>query len=255
MVDEDTARRYLGRQSYFAEVAERTDRPGVVTGLVWTPVGGDIIFIEATKMPGGKGFMLTGQLGEVMRESARAALSYVRSEAAALGIAPNFFNGIDLHLHVPAGAIPKDGPSAGIAMATALASLLTGRPVRDDVAMTGEITLRGRVLPIGGLKEKVLAAHRAGIRTVIMPQRNEADLDEVPAELRSEMTFVPVERIEQVLDAALRPEPVEPPVQAVDGRAAPVREGMEEGVHIIDASTDVPEEDPADAPPVPAREN
>ena len=255
VVDEDTARRYLGRQSYFAEVAERTDRPGVVTGLVWTPVGGDIIFIEATKMPGGKGFMLTGQLGEVMRELARAALSYVRSEAAALGIAPNFFNGIDLHLHVPAGAIPKDGPSAGIAMATALASLLTGRPVRDDVAMTGEITLRGRVLPIGGLKEKVLAAHRAGIRTVIMPQRNEADLDEVPAELRSEMTFVPVERIEQVLDAALRPEPVEPPVQAVDGRAAPVREGMEEGVHIIDASTDVPEEDPADAPPVPAREN
>src|SRR5262245_3185768 len=173
VVDADKAREYLGKRRFFAEVSERIDRPGIVTGLVWTPVGGDIIFIEATAMPGSKGFALTGQLGDVMKESARAALSWVRAEAEGLGVDPSFYENHDIHMHVPAGAIPKDGPSAGIAMTTALVSLLTGRPVRDSLAMTGEITLRGKVLPIGGIKEKVLAAHRAGIRTVILPKRNE----------------------------------------------------------------------------------
>src|SRR5204863_2643082 len=189
LVDAEKAREYLGKQRYFAELSERIDRPGIVTGLVWTPVGGDIIFIESTRMPGSKGFTLTGQLGDVMKESARAALSWVRAEAEHLGIDPHFFEQSDLHMHVPAGAIPKDGPSAGIAMATALASLLTGRPVRDSLAMTGEITLRGKVLPIGGLKEKVLAAHRAGIRTVILPKRNEPDIDDIPEEVRRELVF------------------------------------------------------------------
>ncbi len=260
VVDEERARRYLGKQSFFAEVAERTERPGVVTGLVWTPVGGDIIFIEATKMPGSKGFMLTGQLGEVMRESARAALSYVRAEAQALGLPRDFFNGIDIHLHVPAGAIPKDGPSAGIAMTTALVSLLTGRPVRDDVAMTGEVTLRGKVLPIGGLKEKALAAHRAGIKTVILPQRNERDLDEIPEELRSQMQFVPVDHVDEVLRIALREQPVEPPVEEPlpterpHPGEPPIREAIDEGAHVVDSSTTVPDEEPFDAPPIPAHE-
>jgi ATP-dependent Lon protease len=231
----------------------------VVTGLVWTPVGGDIIFIEATKMPGSKGFMLTGQLGEVMRESARAALSFVRAETTALGLPQDFFNGIDIHLHVPAGGIPKDGPSAGIAMTTALASLLTGRPVKDGVAMTGEVTLRGKVLPIGGLKEKVLAAHRAGIRTVILPKRNERDLDEIPDELRADMQFIPVDHVTEVLKAALREEPVEPPVEEPRASAGhqgepPIREAIDEGVHIVDSSVTVPDEEPMDAPPVPAQQ-
>ncbi|HNP71297.1 MAG TPA: endopeptidase La [Kouleothrix sp.] len=211
VVDADKAREYLGRRRFFAEVPERIDRPGIVTGLVWTPVGGDIIFIEATRMPGGKGFTLTGQLGDVMRESARAALSYVRAEAARLGVDPQFFERSDLHVHVPAGAIPKDGPSAGVAMATALVSLLSGRPVRDSVAMTGEITLRGKVLPIGGVKEKVLAGHRAGLRTIILPKRNETDLDEIPGEVRRELTFVLADRVEEVLAAALSAQTTEPP--------------------------------------------
>jgi ATP-dependent Lon protease len=184
-------------------------------------VGGDIIFIEVTRMPGGKGFTLTGQLGDVMKESARAALSYVRAEATRLGIDPQFFDHSDIHMHVPAGAIPKDGPSAGIAMTTALASLLTGRPVRDNVAMTGEITLRGKVLPIGGVKEKVLAAHRAGLRTIILPHRNEPDIDDIPEEVRRELTFVFVERMEEVLDAALSPRTTEPPVEPGNGREQP----------------------------------
>ncbi|HEY0738059.1 MAG TPA: endopeptidase La [Herpetosiphonaceae bacterium] len=256
LVDEQRARKYLGRQIYDPSVAERTDRPGVVTGLVWTPVGGDIIFIEATKMPGGKGFMLTGQLGEVMKESARAALSYVRSEAESLQLPRDFFNGVDIHLHVPAGATPKDGPSAGIAMATALTSLLTGRPVRDDVAMTGEITLRGKVLPIGGVKEKVLAAHRAGIKTVILPRRNERDLDDIPAELRSAIEFVLVDRVDEVLKAALRSQPIEPPVEeprSQPDNGAPIREALDEGAHIVDSSVSVPEDEPADVPARPAR--
>ncbi|HYF65660.1 MAG TPA: S16 family serine protease, partial [Herpetosiphonaceae bacterium] len=211
-IDGETAREFLGRRRFFAEVSERTDRPGVVTGLVWTPVGGDIIFIEATKMRGGRGFMLTGQLGDVMKESARAALSWVRAEGERYGVDPNFYTQYDIHLHVPAGAQPKDGPSAGTAMTTALVSLLTGRPVRDDLAMTGEVTLRGKVLPIGGVKEKVLAAHRAGIRTIILPERNRDDLDELPEDLIRGMQFVFVENVGQVLDAALRRQPTELPV-------------------------------------------
>ena len=214
LVDAGKAREYLGRQRYFAEASERIDRPGIATGLVWTPVGGDIIFIEATRMPGGKGFTVTGQLGEVMQESARAALSYVRAEAERLGIDPRFFDKSDIHLHVPAGAIPKDGPSAGTVMATALVSLLSGRPVRDSVAMTGEITLRGKVLPIGGVKEKVLAAHRAGLRTVILPQRNAPDLDEIPPEVRADLRFVLAERMDDVLGAALAPVQTEAPPSA-----------------------------------------
>jgi ATP-dependent Lon protease len=209
VVDRPQVAEFLGKPQYFytEEVAERTAVPGVATALAYTPVGGDILFIEATAMPGGKGFQITGQLGEVMQESARAALSYVRANAKALGVKDEFFATHDIHLHVPAGATPKDGPSAGITMATALASLVTGRPVRPDVGMTGEITLRGLVLPIGGLKEKVLAAHRAGLKTVIFPKRNENDIDDVPEEVRRELTFVLADRIEQVLDVALEKPP------------------------------------------------
>jgi ATP-dependent Lon protease len=198
---------YLGKAEYLytEEVAERTSKPGVATALAYTPVGGDIMFIEATHMPGGKGFQLTGQLGEVMQESARAALSYVRANAAALGLAEDFFDKHDLHLHVPAGATPKDGPSAGVTMATALTSLISGRAVRKDVGMTGEITLSGQVLPIGGVKEKVLAAHRAGLKTVILPKRNEKDLVDVPEEVRAQIKFVLAEKVEDVLSAALEP--------------------------------------------------
>jgi ATP-dependent Lon protease len=240
LVDADKAREYLGKRRFFAEASERIDRPGIVTGLVWTPVGGDIIFIEATAMPGSKGFALTGQLGDVMKESARAALSWVRAEAEGLGVDPRFYETHDIHMHVPAGAIPKDGPSAGIAMTTALVSLLTGRPVRDSLAMTGEITLRGKVLPIGGIKEKVLAAHRAGIRMVILPKRNEPDIDDIPDEIRRELTFVFADRMEEVLDAALRQRVTEPPVAPSNGSAtAPEGNGIEvedarEGVETTD---------------------
>ncbi|MFN3705211.1 MAG: endopeptidase La [Thermoflexales bacterium] len=194
-----------GKPRYYNEVVERTETPGVATGMAWTPFGGELMFVEATRMPGSKGFLLTGQLGEVMRESAQAALSYVRSHAEALRIPARVFEKSDIHLHVPAGAQPKDGPSAGVTMVTALASLLTGRKVRPDVAMTGEITLRGLVLPVGGIKEKVLAAHRAGLRTIIIPRRNEPDLDELPEEVRKSLHFVLVDRVEQVLDEALLP--------------------------------------------------
>jgi ATP-dependent Lon protease len=196
---------YLGRQRFFAEAAERIDRPGIATGLTWTPVGGEIIFIEAAAMPGREGQLtLTGQLGDVMKESATAALSYVRSNAVALGLPQNVFENQNVHIHVPAGAIPKDGPSAGVTMVTVLVSLATGRKVRSDVAMTGEITLRGKVLPIGGVKEKVLAAYRSGIRTVILPRKNEQDLlEDLPKELREQMRFVFVTDIREVLNAAL----------------------------------------------------
>src|SRR5690606_14135237 len=183
---------------------------GVATGLAWTMTGGDVMFFEATRVPGNKGFTLTGQLGDVMKESAQAALSYIRSRATPLGIDPDFFTHSDIHLHIPAGAIPKDGPSAGITMATALASLLTGRPVRSDVGMTGEITLRGKVLPIGGVKEKVLAAARVGLTTVILPKHNEADLDDVPETVRNQMKFILVDTVDEVLEAALA-EPVADP--------------------------------------------
>ncbi len=198
---------YLGKPSYYytEEIEERTSIPGVATALAYTPVGGDIMFIEATAMPGGKNFQVTGQLGEVMQESARAALSYVRANAGELGVKDDWFAKHDIHLHVPAGATPKDGPSAGVTMATALASLVSGRPVRADVGMTGEITLRGQVLPIGGLKEKVLAAHRAGLKTVILPKRNEKDLDDVPEEVRQAVHFVLAQHVEEVWAAALDP--------------------------------------------------
>jgi ATP-dependent Lon protease len=197
---------YLGRPRFFDEVAERTARPGVATGLAWTPTGGDVLFVEVTMMPSSdERLILTGMLGDVMRESAQAAVSYVRSNTEALDIDPALFEGKTIHVHVPAGAIPKDGPSAGVTLMTALASLATGRPVRSEVAMTGEITLRGKVLPVGGIKEKVLAAHRAGIRTVILPQRNERDLEDVPEELRRELTFLLVDDAEEVLRHALAP--------------------------------------------------
>ena len=198
---------FLGSQRFFEEAAERIDRPGIATGLVWTPVGGEIIFIEAATMPGKEErLILTGQLGDVMKESVTAALSYVRSNATALGLPANVFEGQNVHVHVPAGAIPKDGPSAGVTMATVLVSLASGRKVRSDVAMTGEITLRGKVMPIGGIKEKVLAAYRSGIRTVIMPKKNELDLmEDLPKEMREQMTFVFATEIRQVLDAALEP--------------------------------------------------
>jgi ATP-dependent Lon protease len=195
---------YLGRPRFFDEVAERTTRPGVATGLAWTPTGGDVLFVEATMMPSGEErLVLTGMLGDVMRESAQAAVSYVRANALALDVDPRLFEGQTIHVHVPAGAIPKDGPSAGVTIMTALASLASRRPVRSDLAMTGEITLRGKVLPVGGIKEKVLAAHRAGIRAVILPARNERDLEDVPEELRRQLTFLFVDDAEDVLRHAL----------------------------------------------------
>ncbi|MGQ9492231.1 MAG: endopeptidase La [Anaerolineae bacterium] len=203
VITPEVAAEMLGKPRYFFEAAERTMIPGVATGVAWTVTGGDIIFVEATRMPGSKGFLITGQLGDVMKESAQAALSYVRSKAKELGIPDDIFAKSDIHIHIPAAAIPKDGPSAGVTMATALISLLTGRPVNPKVGMTGEITLRGQVLPIGGVKEKVLAARRAGLDTVILPRRNEPDLEEVPEEVRKEMKFVLVDTVDEVLEAAL----------------------------------------------------
>jgi len=195
----------LGPKRFDAEVAMGSDIPGVATGLAWTPVGGDILFIEATRTPGSGRLILTGQLGDVMKESAQTALSLVKSRAESLGIAVDGLEKSDIHVHVPAGATPKDGPSAGVAMFTSLTSLLTGRPVRSDVAMTGEISLRGLVLPIGGVKEKVLAALRAGIRTVMLPARNRRDLDDIPADAREQLTFVWLETVDQAIETALEP--------------------------------------------------
>jgi ATP-dependent Lon protease len=207
VVDANDVRAYLGRPRFFFEVAERTAVAGVATGLAVTGTGGDVLFIEATREEGEAtdSFTLTGQLGDVMKESAQIALSYVRSHAGDLGIPSERVRG-RFHLHVPAGAVPKDGPSAGITMTTALVSLLTDQPVRASVGMTGEVTLQGRVLPIGGLKQKVLAAHRAGLTEVIMPKRNEGDLDDVPEQVREQMTFHPVEDVRDVLAVALRAE-------------------------------------------------
>ncbi len=205
--DVKRVRAALGKRRFFDDAAERIDRPGIATGLVWTPTGGEIIFVEAALTPGKGELRLTGQLGEVMRESAAAALSYLKARATEIGIDPTLFDKNDIHVHVPAGAQPKEGPSAGVTVLIAMASILTGRPVRDDVAMTGEITLRGRVLPIGGIKEKVLGAHRAGLRRVLLPTRNEADLDDIPGDLRKEMRFVLVDSIDEVLREALAPRP------------------------------------------------
>ena len=206
-IDSETLREALGRQRFFQESASRTATPGVATGLAVTGAGGDVLFVEASSMADGTsgGLQLTGQLGDVMKESARIALSYVRGHADALGIPDGAFSGREFHLHVPAGAIPKDGPSAGITMVTALASLMSGRPVRHTVGMTGEVTLQGRVLPIGGLKQKVLAAHAAGLTEVILPERNRGDLDDIPTDVRSQMTFHPVMTIDEVIDRALEP--------------------------------------------------
>src|SRR5438445_356401 len=201
----DVVRDALGRQKFFQEAAERTAVPGVATGLAVTGTGGDVLFVEATSMDGTSDLTLTGQLGDVMKESARIALSYVRSHSEELGIESDVFKDRMFHVHVPAGAIPKDGPSAGITMATALASLLSERPVKHTVGMTGEVTLQGRVLPIGGLKQKVLAAHAAGLTDVIIPERNRADLDDVPADVREAMRFHPVMPLGEVLDLALEP--------------------------------------------------
>jgi ATP-dependent Lon protease len=205
VVDEPDVRDYLGKPKVWKdEASDRTDVPGVATGLAVTGAGGDVLFIEATAMDGEPGLTLTGQLGDVMKESARIALSYVEAHADELGIAPESLTR-RYHVHVPAGAIPKDGPSAGVAMLTALVSLLTRRKVKDTVAMTGEITLQGKVLPIGGVKQKVLAAHRAGLKEVIVPRRNEADLDDVPEKVRDEMSFIIADTVGDVLEASLQP--------------------------------------------------
>ncbi|HEX8652209.1 MAG TPA: endopeptidase La [Pyrinomonadaceae bacterium] len=223
-VDADDIKEYLGAPRFYPEEARKEVPAGVATGMAWTEMGGEVLFIEATLLPGGAGLTLTGQLGEVMQESARAARSYLWAHAAEFGIDSEMFKGYGVHLHVPAGAIPKDGPSAGVTMTSALASLYTGRRVRPDTAMTGEITLSGLVFPVGGIKEKVLAAHRAGIRRIIIPSRNEADLEDIPEDVRKQLEFVPVTHIGDVLDAALEklvanPPPPPPSTEAAHERA------------------------------------
>jgi len=203
VIERDSLKEYLGNPRYTMDMAERTSIPGVATGMAWTPTGGDILFVEATKMPGKTSLVLTGQLGDVMKESAQAALSYIRSKACDLGLDEDFYKDVDLHVHVPAGAIPKDGPSAGVTLLAALASLLTARAVKPKMAMTGEITLRGSVLPVGGIKEKVLAASRSGIRHVILPKENRNDLEDLPEKVRKQITFHEVSRMDEVLELAL----------------------------------------------------
>jgi ATP-dependent Lon protease len=195
--------KYLGAPRFHSELAERSTKPGVVTGLAWTAAGGDILFVESTKMNGKGKLTLTGQLGDVMKESATAALTYVRANSEQLGVDPEFNEKTDIHVHVPAGAIPKDGPSAGVSMVTSLVSLLSGIPVKEKVAMTGEITLRGNVLPIGGVKEKVTAAHRSGIKEVILPDHNRKDLEDVPANVAKDMVFHFAKEIKDVLKVAI----------------------------------------------------
>jgi len=202
-ITEENVQEFLGKRHYFSETALRTQVPGVATGLGVTSSGGDLLFCEATRMTGSQKFVVTGQLGDVMQESAQAALSYVRSKAQDLGIPEDIFEKSDIHVHVPEGAVPKDGPSAGVAIASALVSLLTGRKVRSDVGMTGEVTLRGQILPVGGIKMKVLAAHRAGVDQVILPRQNEKDLDDVPEEIREDLTFSLVEHVDEVFEIAL----------------------------------------------------
>jgi ATP-dependent Lon protease len=208
VVTPEIVREYLGKPKFFdlEEIVDRTSMPGVATGLAWTPTGGDVLFIEASSMPGNGKFQLTGSLGEIMKESAKAALSYVRSKATELGLEEEFFSSADFHLHVPAGAQPKDGTSAGVTMATALVSLISGRSVRPDVAMTGEITLRGKVMRVGGIKEKVLAAHRAGIKTILLPERNQVDLEDLSDEVREKIEFVFLDRVDDALNVALEQE-------------------------------------------------
>jgi len=202
-ITQDNVQDYLGSARVQPEAAERTSTPGVATGLAWTPFGGEILFIEATAMKGKKNLTLTGQLGDVMKESAITALSFIRSNAKALGVDENFFEEHDIHIHIPAGAIPKDGPSAGVTMMTALMSMLKNRKIKRYLAMTGEITLRGQVLPVGGIKDKVLAAHRAGIKTIILPKRNEKDLEDVPENVKKDIQFHFEDRMIHVLEIAL----------------------------------------------------
>jgi ATP-dependent Lon protease len=204
----------LGAPRYFPDLAERTSSPGVVTGLAWTPAGGDILFIEATRMPGKGAVVVTGNLKSVMQESAGAAVTFVRSRAQALGLDAEFLKTIDLHLHIPKGGTPKDGPSAGVTMFTAVASLLLQCPVKKEVAMTGEITLRGTVLPVGGIKEKMLAAHRAGCKVVLIPAKNLKDLEDVPKDVLAELTIHLIKRVDEILPLVLEPplaSPAEPP--------------------------------------------
>ena len=224
VVGNDLLEKYLGPEKFYNEMAERTDVPGVATGLAWTAAGGDILFVEATKMGGKGNLTLTGQLGSVMKESGQAAMSYVRSRGPEFGVAPKFWETNDLHIHVPAGGIPKDGPSAGVTMITALTSMITGINVRHDVAMTGEITLRGNVLPVGGVKEKVLAALRAGVKEVILPERNSKDLIEVPKEVKEKLKFHFAKRVDDVLDIAL----VRPPERFPQVKPAPTADGSDE---------------------------
>jgi ATP-dependent Lon protease len=208
VITKDNVGKFLGVIKFFSEIKERTSRTGVATGLAWTSAGGDILFVEATKMRGRGSMSLTGHLGDVMKESAQAALSYIRSKAKSYGIDDGEFQKLDIHIHVPAGAIPKDGPSAGVTMFTALMSLLTNRTIAHDMAMTGEITLRGLVLPVGGIKEKVLAAKRAGISKVIMPEKNRKDIEEVPEHVRTTMKFFFVKEMDEVIKLALSKEEV-----------------------------------------------
>jgi ATP-dependent Lon protease len=210
-----------GKRRFERELAGREDEIGTATALAYTPEGGQILFVEGARMPGGGKIHLTGHLGGVMKESARAALSYLRSRAAELQIPDAQFDQIDLHVHIPGGATPKDGPSAGVALAVALASLFTGRPVRPDVAMTGELTLRGQVLPVGGVKEKLIAASEAGIRTVLVPARNEVDLEEVPAEVQEKVDFVLIERVADALDVALGAPPEQEQIRTTGEEQGP----------------------------------
>jgi ATP-dependent Lon protease len=230
-IDADDVKEYLGGPRFYPEEARKELPAGVATGMAWTEMGGEVLFIEATLLPGGSGLSLTGQLGDVMKESAQAARSYLWSHAVEFGIDPNEIKGNGIHLHVPAGAIPKDGPSAGVTMASAMASLFTGRKVRVDTAMTGEITLSGLVFPVGGIKEKVLAAHRAGIRRIILPDRNESDIEKIPEDVRKELEIIPAARISDVLNAALESEAgAEPPKSYVVPAAEPVQDGHGEGM-------------------------
>lgn len=230
---------YLGAPRFYPEEARKELPAGVATGMAWTEMGGQVLFIEATLLPGGGGFTITGQLGEVMQESARAARSYLWSHAAEFGIDPEMFKGYGVHLHVPAGAIPKDGPSAGVTITSALASLYTGRRVRPDTAMTGEITLSGLVFPVGGIKEKVLAAHRAGIRRIILPARNEGDIEEIPEDVRRELEIVLVTRIGEAIDAALEKlvanPPPPPPSDAARGDRGQAKPTEQETIRVREA--------------------
>ena len=226
---------YLGAPRFYPEQARKELPAGVATGMAWTEMGGEVLFIEATLLPGGKGLTITGQLGEVMQESARAAQSYLWSHAAEFGISSEMFQDYGVHLHVPAGAIPKDGPSAGVSITAALASLYTGRRVRPDTAMTGEITLSGLVFPVGGIKEKVLAAHRAGIRRIILPLRNEADVEDIPEDVRKELQIVFISRINEVVDAALEMLVSNPPPPIANGRDLAAHQPESEAVVVRQA--------------------